>query len=104
MEFTYIPYDYFTSDWYQIARELRAAIWSEPYFDEAAGGIMMAAFSVPFYRWISGERVLAGIVTAAISLVAEGDHCFYQDRPDRLRLSHLGRTAPLSRIPIPVWL
>ena len=68
MEFTYIPYDYFTSDWYQIARELRAAIWSEPYFDEAAGGIMMAAFSVPFYRWISGERVLAGIVTAAISL------------------------------------
>jgi sigma-B regulation protein RsbU (phosphoserine phosphatase) len=68
MKFTNFQYDYFTSDWYQIARELNAPIWSEPYFDEEAGGIMMAAYSVPFYRWISGERVLAGVVTADISL------------------------------------
>jgi len=68
MNFTNIQYDYFTSDWYQIARELNAPIWSEPYFDEEAGGIMMAAFSVPFYKWISGERVLAGVVAADISL------------------------------------
>jgi sigma-B regulation protein RsbU (phosphoserine phosphatase) len=68
MKFTYIHSDYFTSDWYQIARELNAPIWSEPYFDQEAGGIMMAAYSVPFYRWISGKRVLTGIVAADISL------------------------------------
>ena len=68
VEFTYIPYDYFTWDWYQIPKELNAASWSEPYFDEGAGGIMMSTFSVPFYRRISGEKVLTGIVTADISL------------------------------------
>ncbi len=68
IEFTYIHNDYFTSDWYQIAREVNAPIWSEPYFDKEAGGIMMAAFSVPFYRRIAGERVVAGIVAADISL------------------------------------
>lgn len=68
IEFTYIPYEYFTWDWYQIPKELNAPVWSEPYFDEGAGGIMMATFSVPFYRWISEQRVLAGIVTADISL------------------------------------
>jgi sigma-B regulation protein RsbU (phosphoserine phosphatase) len=67
-EFTYIPYDYFTWDWYQIPKELNAPIWSEPYFDEGAGGIMMATFSVPFYRRVLGQRVLTGIVTADISL------------------------------------
>jgi sigma-B regulation protein RsbU (phosphoserine phosphatase) len=68
IEFTYIPYDYFTWDWYQIAKELDAPIWSEPYFDEGAGGIIMATFSVPFYKRAPGGRVLAGIVTADISL------------------------------------
>ncbi|MBN1104437.1 MAG: SpoIIE family protein phosphatase [Deltaproteobacteria bacterium] len=67
-EFTYIPYDYFTWDWYQIPRELNAPIWTEPYFDEGAGGIIMATFSVPFYRKILGQKVLTGIVTADVSL------------------------------------
>lgn len=68
LQFTYIPYDYFGWDWYQIARELKNPVWTEPYFDEGAGGIIMATFSVPFYRIIEGERVLTGIVTADISL------------------------------------
>jgi phosphoserine phosphatase RsbU/P len=67
-DFTYIPYDYFTWDWYQIPKELNAAAWSEPYFDEGAGGIMMSTFSMPFYRQTSGGKVLAGVVTADISL------------------------------------
>ncbi|RJR25289.1 MAG: HAMP domain-containing protein [Desulfobacteraceae bacterium] len=68
IEFTYIPYDYFGWDWYQLPKELEAPVWTEPYFDEGAGGIIMATFSVPFYRKIGSERVLTGIVTADISL------------------------------------
>jgi sigma-B regulation protein RsbU (phosphoserine phosphatase) len=68
IEFTYIPYDYFTWDWYQIPRELERPIWSEPYYDEGAGNILMATYSVPFYRTVGGQRKLMGIVTADISL------------------------------------
>jgi phosphoserine phosphatase RsbU/P len=69
VEFTHIPYDYFSWDWYQIPRELKRPAWSEPYFDEGAGGIIMATYSVPFYRRnSSGERELLGVVTADISL------------------------------------
>jgi phosphoserine phosphatase RsbU/P len=50
LEFTEIPYEYFLWDWYQVPREIDAPVWTEPYFDEGAGGIMMATFSVPFYR------------------------------------------------------
>jgi phosphoserine phosphatase RsbU/P len=43
-------------------------MWSEPYHDEGAGNITMSTYSVPFYRNIKGERKLAGVVTADISL------------------------------------
>jgi sigma-B regulation protein RsbU (phosphoserine phosphatase) len=68
IEFTYIPYDYFTWDWYQIPKELGRPIWSEPYYDEGAGNILMATYSVPFYRTTDGVRKLIGIVTADVSL------------------------------------
>ncbi len=67
-QFTYIPYDYFAWDWYQIPRELKTPIWTEPYFDEGAGNILMATYSVPFYRKDRGGRELTGIVTADVSL------------------------------------
>ncbi len=67
-EFTYIPYDYFFWDWYQIPRELTHAVWSEPYFDEGAGNIIMATYSVPFFKTSSGKREFKGVVTADISL------------------------------------
>ena len=43
-------------------------MWSEPYFDEGAGNIVMATYSVPFYRSDKEGRKLMGIVTADISL------------------------------------
>jgi sigma-B regulation protein RsbU (phosphoserine phosphatase) len=43
-------------------------MWSEPYFDEGAGNIIMSTYSVPFYQILKGERKLLGIVTADISL------------------------------------
>ena len=61
-------YDYFLWDWYQIPRELEKPLWSDPYFDEGAGNIIMSTYSVPFYRQREGRRVVNGIVTADISL------------------------------------
>jgi sigma-B regulation protein RsbU (phosphoserine phosphatase) len=61
-------YQYFFQDWYQIPRELNKPIWSEPYFDEGAGNIMMSTYSVPFYHHKDGKQVFTGIVTADISL------------------------------------
>ena len=61
-------YNYLHLDWYQIPKELKQAIWSEPYFDEGAGNVTMATYSVPFYRYIQNKRVLTGIVTADVSL------------------------------------
>lgn len=61
-------YRYFYKDWYQIPKELRRPQWSEPYFDEGGGNILMATYSVPFYRIVHGERRFMGVVTADISL------------------------------------
>jgi sigma-B regulation protein RsbU (phosphoserine phosphatase) len=61
-------YNYHLMDWYQIPRELGKAIWSEPYFDEGGGGIVMATYSVPFFKEQNGKRVPFGVATADISL------------------------------------
>ncbi len=61
-------YNYFDWDWYQIPKELERPVWSEPYYDEGGGNIIMSTYSVPFYRRESGERLLHGILTSDISL------------------------------------
>lgn len=61
-------YQYFFWDWYQIPKELERAVWSEPYFDEGAGNIIMSTYSIPFSRTNGERRVFTGIVTADISL------------------------------------
>lgn len=61
-------YDYLYSDWYQIPKEIEAPYWTEPYFDEGGGGIMMSTYSVPLYKKDAGSRRFKGIVTADISL------------------------------------
>ena len=63
-------YNYFLWDWYMIPRELNRPVWSEPYFDEGGGGILMATYARPFYGSDSGERKFRGVVTADISLEA----------------------------------
>jgi class 3 adenylate cyclase len=62
-------YRYFYLDWYQIPRELGRPQWSEPYYDEGGGNVIMSTFSVPFYLESSGRRSLAGVVGADISLM-----------------------------------
>ena len=61
-------YQYFSLDWYQMPKELGKPVWSEPYFDEGAGNIMMSTYSVPFYNYKDGKQIFTGIVTADISL------------------------------------
>ncbi len=61
-------YQYFYWDWYQIPRHLGRPMWTEPYFDEGGGNIIMSTCSVPFYRTVDGKRLFRGIVTVDISL------------------------------------
>ena len=64
-------YHYHLQDWYQIPKELRKPVWSEPYYDEGGGGIIMATYSVPFY-WPEDSKKAGqfrGIITIDISLV-----------------------------------
>lgn len=63
-----LPYDYRYSDWYQIPKEIGRPVWSEPYFDEGAGNIIIATYSRPFYETRDNIRRIKGIVTADISL------------------------------------
>lgn len=57
-------YNYFLWDWYQIPRELKRDLWSDPYFDEGGGNIIMSTYSVPIFI----DHSLRGIVTIDISL------------------------------------
>lgn len=67
----YLPEDnfgYLTQDWYQIAKELEQKEWSEPYFDEDGGEILMTTCSVPFFSGEGAQRRFRGIVLADVSL------------------------------------
>ena len=57
-------YGYFLWDWYQIPKELKHSIWSEPYYDEGGGNIIMSTYSVPIIE----HQTVKGIVTIDISL------------------------------------
>ena len=60
-------YNYFDLNWYKKPKQM-GALWSEPYFDEGGGNIIMSTFSVPFYQTKNGNRHFRGVVTADISL------------------------------------
>ncbi len=61
-------YEYFYMDWYLIPKMLDTAYWTEPYYDEGGGEMLMSTYSVPFYMRRDGERVFAGIATVDVSL------------------------------------
>jgi sigma-B regulation protein RsbU (phosphoserine phosphatase) len=61
-------YHYFSWDWYELPKELNHALWSEPYFDEGGGQVIMATYSVPFNKIAGDQRFFQGIVTADVSL------------------------------------
>ncbi|MBU0683536.1 MAG: SpoIIE family protein phosphatase, partial [Candidatus Omnitrophica bacterium] len=71
ISFTYLgkeAYQYFNWEWYSLPKTLGFPVWSEPYYDEGGGNIVMSTYSVPFYRDVGAKRIFTGIVTADISL------------------------------------
>lgn len=58
-------YDYFNMQWYYDAKDTGQSIWSEPYFDEGGGNILMTTYSCPLMD--SSGKVIA-IITADVSL------------------------------------
>jgi len=61
-------YNYYTMDWYQIPKELGKAEWSEPYYDEGGGNIIMSTYSIPLYISEKGRQKFIGILTVDVSL------------------------------------
>ncbi|MDQ1265459.1 MAG: Methyl-accepting transducer protein [Bacteroidota bacterium] len=67
-------YNYLSWNWYQEPKRLGKPVWSEPYFDEGGGNILMSTFSVPFYKKINGELTFNGVMTADLSLTWLSDY------------------------------
>ena len=42
-------YDYRKSDWYTMPMNVKTGIWTEPYFDEGAGNILMSTYAEPIF-------------------------------------------------------
>lgn len=63
-------YNYSQHDWYHIPRTLGAPVWSEPFFDEGGGNVLMATYSYPVFE-TSGDGMkgpVKAIATADVSL------------------------------------
>ena len=58
-------YDYPNKEWFTKPVELNDSYWSEPYFDENGGDILMTTFSMPVK---DNNGTVAAILTADISL------------------------------------
>lgn len=57
-------YDYLSQGWYLIPSLLGRPYWSEPYFDQGGGGVLMTTFSVPVFR----QAKLKAVLTADVNL------------------------------------
>jgi phosphoserine phosphatase RsbU/P len=62
-------YNYIYWNWYQIPKELKKPIWTEPYYDKGAGNAIMTTYSVPFYKKINNKEQFIGVATVDISLM-----------------------------------
>lgn len=50
--------------WWHGPRSTKAPFWSDPYFDEGAGDILMVTYSVPFFR----QGRFAGVATVDVDI------------------------------------
>lgn len=58
-------YEYHYMDWYQIPKLLDNSYWSEPYYDEGGGNMIMSTYSKPLH---DKQGRFIGIFTADLSL------------------------------------
>jgi sigma-B regulation protein RsbU (phosphoserine phosphatase) len=73
-------YNYLVQNWYLIPSLLRRPVWTEPYYDEGGGKVIMTTFSAPVIR---GGRVRA-VVTVDVNL---------NDLDRQVRALEVGRTG-----------
>lgn len=81
-------YDYPCVDWFLIPKLLKKSYWSEPYYDQGGGNIIMSAYSVPLFD--SNGEVYA-VFTANISLAQ------FTDMVDELKPYESSRSFMVSR-------
>ena len=62
-------YNYYMSDWYHIPKVLKAPLWTEPYYDEGGGKIVMTTYSYPLFelREDGGPGKFRAIITSAVA-------------------------------------
>ncbi len=58
-------YQYHKMEWYTISRQTGEGHWSEPYFDEGGGEMLMSTYSLPVR---DSQRKIVAIFTADVSL------------------------------------
>ncbi|MEM6430496.1 MAG: hypothetical protein AAF708_14740, partial [Deinococcota bacterium] len=65
-----VAYDYTDGNyqWWSAPYSLQEAVWTEPYFDEGAGNIVMSTYSTPFFRSGPNGREFWGVSTADLPL------------------------------------
>lgn len=60
-------YKYEVWDWFTLPHDLNRAIWTEPYFDEGAGRVLMVTRAAPLHNPNAPDE-FAGVVTGDVSL------------------------------------
>ena len=58
-------YDYFSMEWYEAPKRLRAPYWTDPYYDEGGGQVLMTTLSTPLY---DTRGTFIGVFTTDVSL------------------------------------
>ncbi|MBX3042416.1 MAG: methyl-accepting chemotaxis protein [Candidatus Kapabacteria bacterium] len=63
-----VNYYYPEQNWYKVSKEFNTSNWSEPYYDEGGGNILMTTFSIPIYKHTLEGQVFRGVITCDLSL------------------------------------
>lgn len=61
-------YNYLLWDWYTIPVKESRNVWSEPYYDEGGGDVLMTTFSVPSYKTLGDTSSFVAVQTVDVSL------------------------------------
>ncbi len=51
-------------EWFRLPKRLERGVWTDPYFDEGAGNVLMVTYSAPFFR----EGRFRGVTTVDVML------------------------------------
>lgn len=63
-----MDYYYIDKEWFTEPKRLDSPVWSDPYFDEGGGDIVMTTYSLPFYSNTPSGKVFRGVITCDLSI------------------------------------